>query len=937
MRVSKQDRTQDGVSTGALLARRARTLAGSTAIVSVWTLLLAATLLPCAGRAQDATWGANPTSGDWNTAANWSPGTVPTGTATFGSSSQTTIGFSQFDTTIGTMQFNSGAPAYTFVLAQPVNLTDKGIINNSGSAPIFIGAGGGLLFRNASTAGNATIITGDLLVRFKDTSTAGNAAITNTGDSLLEFQDTSSAGNATIINKDRAVMSFRGDSTAGNATITNSAHLFFDGNSDAGNAVITNNAGGQTTYTSAAPGGSATIINNTGGVTDFGGSRLDVSPAAHGTIINNAGGRTEFHGRGSGGDARFITNAGGVFDMSALSSTGMTAGSIEGAGSYFLGSQSLTVGSNDRSTLVSGGIADGGGSGGIGGGVVKVGTGMLTLSGVNSFTGATTINAGTLVVNGSIATSSLTTVNSGGTLAGTGTVGAMAVAAGGTMAPGDSSIATLNVAGNLAFAPSAFYAVDLNAAGRSDKIAASGAANLSGGTVQVTPMNGFAVNTPYTILTATGGVTGGFAALAGPSFTFLAPTLTYDPNDVFVTFARNNVSFASVGQTRNQVATGAGLDSLGRGPAFNVVAASSTPAQARVAFDQLSGEVHASAVGVMLDESRYVRDAVMGHLRQPFGRPDGSYAALAPFGSQAVAVDGSGALGYASEPAFKAAPRAAPQERITTAWAQAVGDWGRTDSDGNAARLRRATGGVISGVDATFEERWRLGFAGGYTQSLLNIDDRRSSATINNYHLALYGGGELGAWALRGGAALTWHTIDSERTIVFPAFFDSAKASYDARTAQMFGEVARGFALGKMTLEPFAGLAYVHLDTGHFAETGGAALTGGGDAFATTFSTLGLHGASAVTLPDGKQLSVRGTLGWRHAFGDVTPETLLAFSGGGTPFTVAGVPIAGDALLVEAGAGFNFARNASIGLTYSGQLARAAQDHAAKGEINWKF
>ena len=129
----------------------------------------------------------------------------------------------------------------------------------------------------------------------------------------------------------------------------------------------------------------------------------------------------------------------------------------------------------------------------------------------------------------------------------------------------------------------------------------------------------------------------------------------------------------------------------------------------------------------------------------------------------------------------------------------------------------------------------------------------------------------------------------------------------------------------------------MHLDTGHFAETGGAALTGGGDAFATTFTTLGLHGASSVSLSDGKPLTVRGTLGWRHAFGDVTPETLLAFSGGGTPFTVGGVPIARDALLVEAGAGFNFARNASLALTYSGQLARAAQDHAAKGEISWKF
>ena len=72
MRVSEKDRTQDGVSTGAILARRERTLTGSTAIVSVRTLLFAATLLPCAARAPDATWGANPASSDWNTAANWS-------------------------------------------------------------------------------------------------------------------------------------------------------------------------------------------------------------------------------------------------------------------------------------------------------------------------------------------------------------------------------------------------------------------------------------------------------------------------------------------------------------------------------------------------------------------------------------------------------------------------------------------------------------------------------------------------------------------------------------------------------------------------------------------------------------------------------------------------------------------------------------------------
>ena len=59
----------------------------------------------------------------------------------------------------------------------------------------------------------------------------------------------------------------------------------------------------------------------------------------------------------------------------------LTAGSIAGAGSYFLGSKELSVGGNNLSTEVSGVIADGGSIGGTGGSLVKTGTGTLTLLG----------------------------------------------------------------------------------------------------------------------------------------------------------------------------------------------------------------------------------------------------------------------------------------------------------------------------------------------------------------------------------------------------------------------------------------------------------------------------------------------------------------------------------------------------------------------------
>ena len=114
------------------------------------------------------------------------------------------------------------------------------------------------------------------------------------------------------------------------------------------------------------------------------------------------GALTQFTTNANGGSAQFITNAGGRVDFSGTTGTAnnnqVTAGSIAGAGRYQLGANQLTVGSNNLSTTVSGSIEDGGNVlGTTGASLVKVGTGTLTLSGTNTYTGATTINAGTLI------------------------------------------------------------------------------------------------------------------------------------------------------------------------------------------------------------------------------------------------------------------------------------------------------------------------------------------------------------------------------------------------------------------------------------------------------------------------------------------------------------------------------------------------------------
>ncbi len=78
-------------------------------------------------------------------------------------------------------------------------------------------------------------------------------------------------------------------------------------------------------------------------------------------------------------------------------------------------------------------------------------------------------------------------------------------------------------------------------------------------------------------------------------------------------------------------------------------------------------------------------------------------------------------------------------------------------------------------------------------------------------------------------------------------------------------------------------------------------------------------------------------LGWRHAFGDITPTTAYQFAAGGSPFTVSGLPIAEDALVMDVGLDVAITETASLGVFYSAQLSDGAQDQSVRGTLNWKF
>jgi outer membrane autotransporter protein len=389
----------------------------------------------------------------------------------------------------------------------------------------------------------------------------------------------------------------------------------------------------------------------------------------------------------------------------------------------------------------------------------------------------------------------------------------------------------------------------------------------------------------------------------------------------------------------------------GAGSGLNQALASQSAAGAQQAFDALSGEIHASAQTVMLNDSLYVREALLGRMRQAsFAGGLGPTAALASGGPTMAYAEASGsslppsvasALAYAGglQPAFpaKTAPLAAPAPE-TAFWAQGVGAWGSFGGDGNAADVSHTVTGFFSGVDRRLGPNWLAGFAGGYTGSSININHRGSSANIDTAHLAGYVAANYGPWNLRTGAAASFSTLGTSRSIVFPGFVDTAIARYGATTAQIFGEVGYGVTFGQIAAEPFGGLAFVHLGTDSFAETGGiAALSGSGSSDNIGYSTLGGRAATNYVLPNGMVLTPRVSAAWEHAFGSVTPTAALAFQSTGAPFTIAGVPLARDSALVESGLDLHVNQQTRLGLIYSSQLGNHVQHNSVQGKLTWRF
>lgn len=729
----------------------------------------------------------------------------------------------------------------------------------------------------------------------------GTAFFGASNTTSLSFQDDASVGGWT----------FQAGASA--YTFNNSHHLVFNG---AGIGIN---------------GGSVAIITNNGGTTTFNNS----STAGSAAITTNSGGGVFFAGASSGGEAIFITNSGGVFDISQLTSGGTTAGSIAGAGNYLLGANVLTVGSNHLSTTVTGAISDGGIAGGVGGALVKLGTGTLTLTGANSYTGTTSVNAGTLEVDGSIAPSSLLTVNNGGALIGTGTVGNTQINSGGVFAPGAVGRpgTSMAVSGNLAFQSGATYRVYLNPSS-STFATVSGTASLAG-SVNAVLAPGNYVTKQYAILQSAGlggstfsGVTSNLPGLTG--------ILSYTPTSVLLSMTAN--LGAGGGLDPNQQSVASAINTYFNAghqlpPNFLPLFGPSSSFDLRA----ISGESATQALQVVFKTQTGFLFLMLDSGGPPYLTGSMGIHGFAP--EQQVSLPPDIALAYAS--VLKAPPRQTFDQRWS-AWGSAFGGGNTTDGTpvaGTTAVTARDQG-FAAGMDyqATPNTAWGFALGGGGLN--WNLASGLGGGRSDQFQAGLHGTTRMGPAYLSAALAFTNNWFTTNRVAIgdqLTAGFVGQGYAARVEAGYRFGIPVSRAILG---ITPYTALQAQLSHTPSYSETD---LTGGGFGLAYNATTatdtrteIGARFDNLQMVGD-VPLLLRARAAWAHDWRSNSSLTAVFQALPGASFIVNGATPAKDSALASAEAELRLAANWSLLAKFDGEFAAGSRTYAGTGVLRYRW
>ena len=551
------------------------------------------------------------------------------------------------------------------------------------------------------------------------------------------------------------------------------------------------------------------------------------------------------------------------------------------------------------------------------GGLVKSGTGLLTLTGLNRYSGDTRVQEGGLYVYGKLYGSDLY-VSDGATawLGFSGVLGKNVSNSGRLLvstATAPNSGTFPSISGD--FVQTATGNLGVWLAGDGLQLRVFGSATLAGQVSVLGVKSGYTAKdqSKETLLTALGGINGTFATLKAAPNVFLDASLSYDAQNVFLDIKRIDVSKAVAGMglsgvtqvsaTRVEGAMqaidgqlagaggGIGADFIGAAGALQRVAGIT---QADRAIRSLSGELHAAADAASLDSLEASRRALsarfgslagrsqlQGHWYQPLGQPGQGGSAFGQFRNDGWLMGSDLPLGANATAGFA---------------------FGTNDTDGLLG----------TGYDRSHERQTQARFYAGAMRG-------------NGYAMGQFGVGR--------------YERQLRRQVLLGDSVDGVATDYAGRFTTANLEAGYRFGNANRSLVPYAGIDYVRLDRDGFIENGAAGfgLKANGGIAERTLAVAGLRAERAWKSGAGIKLALRGHAEWQRSVSERGLLVDASFVGAASWAPLYGEGFARSSGLFGIGLDAALSRRASLSFGYDQRFGSFRDDRQWSARLRYGF
>lgn len=512
------------------------------------------------------------------------------------------------------------------------------------------------------------------------------------------------------------------------------------------------------------------------------------------------------------------------------------------------------------------------------------------------------------------------------------------------LAPGN-SIGTYKVSGNYVQNPGSTLEIEVNDYGQSDLVKVTGTATINGGTVKILPeWRLYSDEETYTILTATGGVTGTFDSITS-FIPFYQMQLIYNSYNIQLLVERD---YTTPAQTSNQRSVGNYLNHHSLDSSiFYPLSQITTPEKARDALESLSGEPYGSLSTVGIENTSRFLQILSSRLRSRSLGQRFVYAAPVPqetAGEEGlVFIRGQNGFGMTrsgwNESSWNTASQTGPSSYRPLPWAEGYGIAAQLGSDGNAGGLDYSTGGTVFGLERNLNPSLLLGVVGGYNQTGVRFDRLHDWSEINSAQVGIYLQHDTGSGYATGIAAYGYNAYEVRRHILpdsLGAYQYESRKEYTGSEFSFYLETGRNFYFPVAYLQPFVALQYIQLHQNQIHENDADTLSLQikgihADSFR---GLLGLRAVRDVQLPGYRLLSLEGRALWRHEFLDEARLVDAQFVGiPGSTFIVEGLNVDRDVAILGGGLTFCLSSGTELYANYDLLISENYTAHSGTGGL----